>query len=99
MDRRVPAHARHRARRDDRALPRAEAARRRLGAAAAHRLHGAAHRQDRAFALQPAAATVDRAMKSCRVLLLTHPDLVPPDSPKGFTEAEINVWKTEYDVV
>ena len=31
--------------------------------------------------------------------MLTHPDLVPPDSQKGFSEEEINVWKTEYDVV
>ncbi len=38
-------------------------------------------------------------MKRCRVLLLTHPDLVPPDSLKGFSEEEVNVWKTEYDVV
>jgi D-alanine-D-alanine ligase len=28
-----------------------------------------------------------------------HPDLVPPDSLKGFSEVQINVWKTEYDVV
>jgi D-alanine-D-alanine ligase len=28
-----------------------------------------------------------------------HPDLVPPDSKKGYTEQEINVWKTEYDVI
>ena len=38
-------------------------------------------------------------MKSCRVLLLTHPDLVPPDSLKGASEQDINTWKTEYDVV
>jgi len=38
-------------------------------------------------------------MKNCRVLMLTHPDLVPPDSQKGFSEEEINAWKTEYDVV
>jgi len=31
--------------------------------------------------------------------MLTHPDLVPPDSPKGFSDEEVNVWKTEYDVV
>ncbi len=28
-----------------------------------------------------------------------HPDLVPPDSIKGYSEQEINEWKTEYDVV
>ena len=38
-------------------------------------------------------------MKRLRVLVLLHPDLVPPDSLKGFSEQEINVWKTEYDVV
>jgi len=38
-------------------------------------------------------------MKKCRILVLMHPDLVPPDSIKGRSEEEINVWKTEYDVV
>ena len=38
-------------------------------------------------------------MKRLRVLVLLHPDLVPPDSSKGYTEQEINVWKTEYDVI
>ncbi|MGE0035785.1 MAG: ATP-grasp domain-containing protein [Xanthobacteraceae bacterium] len=38
-------------------------------------------------------------MKPLRVLVLVHPDLVPPESSKGYTEQEINVWKTEYDVV
>ena len=38
-------------------------------------------------------------MKSLRVLVLLHPDLVPPDSLKGRSEQEINEWKTEYDVV
>jgi len=38
-------------------------------------------------------------MKRLRVLVLVHPDLVPPDSSKGYSEQEINVWKTEYDVV
>ncbi len=38
-------------------------------------------------------------MKRPRVLVLMHPDLVPPDSLKGYSEQEINVWKTEYDVV
>jgi D-alanine-D-alanine ligase len=38
-------------------------------------------------------------MKRLRVLVLVHPDLMPPDSSKGFSEQEINVWKTEYDVV
>jgi D-alanine-D-alanine ligase len=28
-----------------------------------------------------------------------HPDFVPPDSTDGYTARQINVWKTEYDVV
>jgi len=38
-------------------------------------------------------------MKRLRVLVLMHPDLVPPESSKGYSEQEINLWKTEYDVV
>jgi D-alanine-D-alanine ligase len=38
-------------------------------------------------------------MKPLRVLVLMHPELVPPDSLDGSSEKEINVWKTEYDVV
>jgi D-alanine-D-alanine ligase len=38
-------------------------------------------------------------MKKLRVLVLMHPDLVPPDSTKGYTEQQINEWKTEFDVV
>jgi D-alanine-D-alanine ligase len=38
-------------------------------------------------------------MKPLRVLVLMHPDFMPPDSAKGYTPQEINVWKTEYDVV
>jgi D-alanine-D-alanine ligase len=38
-------------------------------------------------------------MKHLRVLVLVHPDLVPPESTKGYSEQEINEWKTEYDVV
>lgn len=38
-------------------------------------------------------------MKRLRVLVLVHPDLVPPESSKGYSPQEINVWKTEYDVV
>jgi D-alanine-D-alanine ligase len=38
-------------------------------------------------------------MKRLRVLVLMHPDLIPPESSKGYTEQQINVWKTEYDVV
>src|SRR5215475_13307533 len=42
---------------------------------------------------------MDRAMKRPRVLVLLHSDLVRPDSLDGYTEQQINVWKTEYDVV
>jgi D-alanine-D-alanine ligase len=38
-------------------------------------------------------------MKRLRVLVLMHPDLMPPDAIDGQTEQQINVWKTEYDVV
>jgi D-alanine-D-alanine ligase len=38
-------------------------------------------------------------MKRLRVLVLLHPDLMPPDSLDGYSEREIHVWKTEYDVV
>jgi len=34
-----------------------------------------------------------------RILVLMHPSLVPPDSLKGHTPDEINVWKTEFGVV
>ena len=33
-----------------------------------------------------------------RILVLMHPDLMPPKTLKGHTTQEINVWKTEYDV-
>jgi len=38
-------------------------------------------------------------MRPLRVLVLMHPDLIPPESSKGRSQEEINVWKTEYDVV
>jgi D-alanine-D-alanine ligase len=38
-------------------------------------------------------------MKPRRILVLLHPDLVPPDSLDGHSEKEIDTWKTEYDVV
>lgn len=38
-------------------------------------------------------------MKRQRVLVLMHPDCVPPDSADGYTTQQINTWKTEFDVV
>lgn len=38
-------------------------------------------------------------MRRLRVLVLLHPDYMPPDSKKGYSEQEINVWKTEYDII
>jgi D-alanine-D-alanine ligase len=38
-------------------------------------------------------------MKRLRVIVLVHPDLIPPDTTKGYSEQQINEWKTEYDVV
>ena len=38
-------------------------------------------------------------MRSLRVLVLLHPDLMPPDKIDGHSDKEIDTWKTEYDVV
>jgi D-alanine-D-alanine ligase len=38
-------------------------------------------------------------MKKLRVLALMHPELVPPDSLKGYSEQELHDRKTEIDVV
>ena len=38
-------------------------------------------------------------MRRLRVLVLMHPDFVPPDSTDGYTARQINEWKTEFDVV
>ena len=38
-------------------------------------------------------------MRRLRILVLMHPDCVPPDSTDGYTAREINAWKTEFDVV
>src|SRR5258708_4725102 len=38
-------------------------------------------------------------MKRFRVLVLLHPDLVPPDSLDGHDREGNNAWQTEYDVV
>jgi D-alanine-D-alanine ligase len=38
-------------------------------------------------------------MRRLSILVLMHPDFVPPDSSEGYSAEEINKWKTEYDVV
>lgn len=38
-------------------------------------------------------------MKKLRVLVIMHPDMVPPRDLKGYSQKEIYEWKTEYDVV
>ena len=38
-------------------------------------------------------------MRRLRILVLMHPNFVPPDSADGYTAQEINEWKTEFDVV
>lgn len=38
-------------------------------------------------------------MKPLRVLVLCHPQLMPPDSREGYSEKEAFEWKTEFDVV
>lgn len=37
--------------------------------------------------------------KKLRVMVLMHPDLVPPESLRGYSDAEINAFKAEYDVI
>ena len=38
-------------------------------------------------------------MRRLRILVLMHPDFLPPDSTDGYTAKQINDWKTEFDVV
>ena len=38
-------------------------------------------------------------MRGLRVLVLLHPEGMPPDSLEGHSEQEIHKWKTEYDVL
>ena len=38
-------------------------------------------------------------MRRLRILVLMHPDCMPPDSSEGYSAQEINKWKTESDVV
>lgn len=38
-------------------------------------------------------------MKKLRVLVLTHESLVPPASLEGYTEQQVNEFRTEYDVM
>ncbi|HEY4658503.1 MAG TPA: hypothetical protein VIH11_03230 [Gemmatimonadaceae bacterium] len=40
-----------------------------------------------------------KAKRKLRILALMHPQLVPPASLEGHSPEEINVWKTEFDVV
>jgi D-alanine-D-alanine ligase len=38
-------------------------------------------------------------MKKLRILVLMHESLVPPEKLAGYTEQQINEWRTEYDVM
>ena len=38
-------------------------------------------------------------MKKLRILVLVHEDLVPPDDASGVPESEVDVYRTEFDVV
>ena len=38
-------------------------------------------------------------MKTLKILVLVHEDLIPPATLKGYADTEIVHWKTEYDVV
>ena len=39
-----------------------------------------------------------RPRKKLRILVLMHPDFIPPDSIKGMTDEQVAPFKTEYDV-
>jgi len=60
-------------------------------------LHHPANRQTMQALFGPSAAQMDRAMRRLRILVLMHPDCVPPDSTDGYTAREINGWKTEFE--
>jgi D-alanine-D-alanine ligase len=38
-------------------------------------------------------------MRKCRVLVLMHKELIPPDTDEGVTLRELHKWKMEFDVV
>ena len=38
-------------------------------------------------------------MKKLRTLVVVHSSLVPPESLEGFSEKQIDEWRTEYDVI
>ena len=38
-------------------------------------------------------------MKSLRILVVVHQSLVPPASLEGYTDQQIDEWRTEYDVI
>src|SRR5690606_15863840 len=97
LDRGIPAYPGPGADRHDRPLPRTQAPGGRGGADGAGGLHGAPHGEDDALALQR--TEVAGPMKRLRILALMHPTLVPPDALEGRAPAEVNSWKTEYDIV
>ena len=39
-----------------------------------------------------------KARKKLRIVVLVHADLVPPDTSEGHSDADKQLWKTEYDV-
>src|SRR5262249_37193836 len=95
-DRGLPVHDRPGARRHDRSVSRARAARRGIRGAGQARFHHRSHGAD--VELPPQGPPPHRAMKPLRVLALMHEDLVPPDDP-GSADLLAVPWKTEYDVV
>jgi len=38
-------------------------------------------------------------MKKLRTLVVVHSSLVPPETLEGFSEKQIDEWRTEYDVI
>src|SRR4029078_12082640 len=99
MDRRGPADPRRGHRRDGRTLPAAWPAGGRQPTADAPRSYRSVDRSHGTISAQPVAASVDSSLKRLRILLLTHPDLIPPESLKGLGEAELFQWKTEIDLI
>src|SRR5262249_31890441 len=86
-------------RRHDPPLPRSEIARPRLGKSSASGGDRDAHKESRAHTLFISAAASIRSMKPLRVLMLCHPQLIPPATLEGYTDKEILYGRTESDVL
>src|SRR5262245_60442781 len=99
MDRRVSVLARSGARGHDRPLQGDATPRAGERAPAAHRLPRAPHRTHDGLPRRAGPPRLDRRMKKLTILVLTHPDLVPPEEDGVLSKREAFEVKTEYDVV